>query len=410
MSAMSHVHTPPLKLTVADVMAPAAVQGWQRRAGILAVVAALASLLGFFLNPQEFFPSYLLGFMLCLGAAFGSLGMLMVSHLSGGRWAVVLRRPFEAAAQTMPVLAVLFIPIWLGRTVLYAWSRPADVARDSGLQHLRGYLNLPWVTTRAVIYFFVWIVITRILVRYSNQQDAGQGGTPLKHRLENVSGVGLLLGCITISFAAIDWVMSLLPAWSSSIFGLIVLAGEGLTTIALMVILCSKLAQIAPFNRIYTRQRFHELGKWMLMFVLLFAYFSFSQLLIIWSGNIPDEIKFYLLRINAGWLAVTLLFVIGHFALPFALLLSSSLKKKAGKLALLAAFILCMRWVELYWLVFPNVAGHAHLNWQNVTVPLALGSVWVVAFLHFLRQRPLLPLLDPQMDEILREASGAKAH
>ena len=410
MSALSHLHTPPLKLTAAEAMAPAAVQGWQRRVGILAVLAAVASLLGFFLNPLEFFSSYLVGFMLCLGAAFGSLGMLMVSHLSGGRWAVVLRRPLEAAAQTFPLLALLFVPIWLGRTVLYAWSRAADVARDPGLQHLRGYLNLPAVTGRAVLYFLVWIIFARLLVRYSNQQDAGHGGRLLTQRLENVSGVGLLLGAITISFAAIDWVMALLPAWSSSIFGLIIIAGEGLTTIALMVILCSRLAQLAPFDRIYTRQRFHELGKWMLMFVLLFAYFSFSQLLIIWSGNLPDEIKFYLLRINAGWLAVTLLFVIGHFALPFALLLSSSLKKQAGKLALLAAFILCMRWVELYWLVFPTLAGHAHLNWQNVVVPVALAATWVVVFLHFLRQRPLLPLLDPQMAEILREASGAAQH
>jgi hypothetical protein len=369
----------------------------QHRALVIGVVGLAAGAIGAFTNLEQFYRSWLIGFLFCLGLALGSLALLMLQHLSGGQWGLVARRVFEASSRTLPILALLFIPLLFGMTELFKWARPELVSADAILQKKAPYLNLTFFVTRAVIYFLIWLAISVLLNRWSAAQDRGEALTPADSvRFRVVSAPGLLAYVLTMTFASVDWIMSLDPHWYSTIFGLLTVVGQGLAALALTI---AVLALIFPTGALAPHvqpRHFHDLGKLLLAFVMLWAYLSFSQFLIIWSANLPEEIPWYLERMTGWWGVLAVALVVGHFALPFALLLSRDLKRHAGLLSKVALFVIVMRLVDLIWLVAPNFEHHGFpVHWMDVAIPVGLIGVWLFLFTRQLRSRALLPVNDP---------------
>ncbi|HXG54623.1 MAG TPA: hypothetical protein VNJ03_04530 [Vicinamibacterales bacterium] len=374
----------------------------QQRGLIIGVIGLAAGAFGLFTNRDQFFQSWLIGFIFCLGLSIGSLALLMLQHLSGGQWGLVGRRVFEAAARTMPLVALFFVPILFAMPTLFKWARPEIVATDAILQAKAPYLNVPFFTGRAALYFAFWILCAWLLNKWSGAQDRGEESTDPAGmvRFRKLSAPGLLFLVLTLTFAVTDWVMSLDPHWYSTIFGLLFTAGFGLSALAFTIFV---LATIGPEGALAGRlkpRHFHDLGKLLLAFTMLWAYLNFSQFLIIWSGNLPEEIPWYLERIRGPWGYVALLLVFGHFGLPFLLLLSQDLKKNSRWLARVAIFILLMRLVDIIWLVGPTFGHHTiPIHWMDIAVPAGLVGIWLFLFTRHLRSRALMPLNDPYFKE-----------
>jgi hypothetical protein len=353
---------------------------------------------------SQFFRSYLLGFMFWLGISLGSMAFLMIQHLTGGKWGMVIRRPLEAAMRVLPLMLILFIPLAAaGIPYLYdVWLHPNPA--DQHLVMMRhSYLTPGGYAGRAVIYFAIWLSLAFILDRWSREQD----NPPVQNlapRFRTISAPGIILYAFTITFAAIDWVMSLDPHWFSTIFGFIIIAGECLSAMCFMVVVERILVRYQPMSAWLKPKEVHDHGKLMLTFVLLWAYFSFSQLLIIWAGNLPMEIRFYARRLFMGWQIVGLALVVFHFAIPFLMLLSRPFKRNPRTLVWLAVWLLFMRFVDLFWYIEPNFHPVASFEWgylMDLLVPIAIGGLWLATFFHNLRTRPLLPIYDLHAGEFL---------
>ena len=390
----------------------------QQRALIVGIVGLAAGAIGLFLNADQFFRSWLVGFLFVLGLALGSLALLMLQHLSGGQWGLVGRRVFEASTRTLPFVAVAFVPVLFGMRPLFLWARPEAVQADRILQMKAPYLNVPFFTVRAVGYFAFWILCMFLLNRWSAAQDRGEAAVTVEDtvRFRTLSAPGLLFLVLTMSLASVDWIMSVDPHWYSTIFGLLIVEGQGLSALAFTIAVLALLTREGAFGGLVTPRHFHDLGKLLLAFVMLWAYLAFSQFLIVWSGNLPEEIPWYIARIRGGWGVVAILLVVGHFALPFALLLSRGLKERSGLLARIAVAVVFMRLVDLIWLVAPSFGHHGPegeghpgfsfpLHWMDVAIPLGLAGLWVFLFARQLRSRPLLPLNDPYFKEAFAHES-----
>lgn len=390
--------------------APAKVASFQKRSLIVGVVFLVLLIVGAIINRQQFFHSYLVGFLFWAGIALGSLALLMLQHLTGGHWGLVIRRILEAATRTLPLVALLFVPIIIGAHDIYPWTDDQEMAKTPALaQKARLYLNLPGFVGRAVLYFALWGILAYLLNKWSWEQDRTTERRFTK-RMSTLSAPGLIIFVLTVTFASVDWSMSLNPEWFSTIYGLLYIAAWVLSALAFTVAVLSLIGLSEPLARVVRPNHFQDLGKLMLAFVMLWAYFSFSQYLIIWSGNLPEEIKWYLPRVKGGWGAIALSVVIFHFALPFVLLLSASLKRDAKKLLILAIVILVIRQVDFFWMVAPEFThGSFHVSWMDVVAPIGIGGVWLAMFFWQLSKRALIPINDPQYDNLLAEAQ-APAH
>jgi hypothetical protein len=373
----------------------------QRTLLLIAAVGAALSLGGLFLEPSQFFQSYLMAYMLCLGVTLGCLALGMMHQLSGGAWGVVIRRPIGAAARVLPVLALLFLPIAFGMHRLYPWTDAALVARDEALQHKQLYLNTPFFLVRAAIYFTAWNALSYFLNAWSLEQDH-TNDPRLAGRMQRLSAAGLVTYGLTITFASFDWLMSLEPHWFSTMYGVLILGGQGLSALAFLIAVLVWLSGRPPLDRVIAPAHFHDLGNLMLAFVMLWAYFAFSQYLIIWSGNLPEEIAWYLHRLQTGWRAVGVALMLFHFAVPFVLLLSRTVKREPSIIVLVAIGILVVRLVDLFWLIAPEFHHDGlAVSWLDIVLPVTLGSLWLACFVWQLRGRAILPLHDPQFDEAL---------
>jgi hypothetical protein len=390
----------------------------QQRGLIVGVVGLAAGIIGAFINTDRFFQSWLIGFLFILGLSLGSLGLLMLQHMSGGKWGLAGRRVFEAASGTLWLVALAFIPILFGLRPIFLWARSEAVQADPILLQKEPYLNVTFFIVRAVVYFAFWLVCAYLLNKWSAAQDRGEVAvTPADSvRFRTLSAPGLLFLVLTVSLASVDWIMSVDPHWYSTIFGLLTVVGQGLSALALTIAILALVARSGAFGIVLSPGQFHDLGKLLLAFVMLWAYMAFSQFLIIWSGNLPEEIPWYIERIRGGWGAVALLIVVGHFALPFVLLLSRDLKRRSYVLARVAVFVIAMRLVDLIWLVVPTfthdpAAGEGHpgfsipLHWMNIVIPIGLAGVWLFFFLRQLRSRSLVPLNDPYFKEAFAHES-----
>jgi hypothetical protein len=393
-------------MSTASFPIPPQVDRLQRTALMAGAAGLLASLVGAFFQPEQFFRSYLLGYLFWAGIPVGCLSLIMIHHLTGGIWGLVIRRLLEAGSRTVPLAALLFVPLAFGLSKVYVWARP-EAAADPIIHEKLPYLNVPFFLGRAVFYFLVWAALAHLLSKWS--RDLDQGANPrAERRLQGLSGGGLLLMGLTITFSAVDWGMSLNPHWFSTVYGVLFMVGQVLSTMALMIVLLAAMGHEQPLAPAVRPSAVHDLGKLMLAFVMLWAYISFSQFLIIWSANLPEEIPWYIQRLHGGWQWVALGLVFFHFALPFLLLLSRDLKRNAALLGRVAAVVLVVRLLDLFWLIGPDLQGHhaTHLSvhWMDLTAAVGLGGIWLFAFARELKSRPLLPR-DPELEEFMAAPS-----
>jgi len=371
----------------------------QRIAIGVAVVAAVATAFGAWQSPVQFYRSYLVAWLFWLGLALGSLAILMINHITGGAWGAAIRRLLESAARTMPLLALLFLPVALGVGELYEWARPDVVAHDPILQHKSLYLNVPFFLGRAVLYFVAWSTVAFFLARWSLVQDGARDNRP-SIWLEQLSRGGLLLLGLTGTFASVDWMMSLEPHWFSTIYGFLFIGGCVLGALAFAIAMASAVADRPPLSEVITPSILQDLGKLLFAFVMLWAYFSLSQFLIIWAADLPEEIPWYLRRLTGGWRLLILAVIGAQFVLPFVLLLSRRLKRSAPALAVVATLVLLARFADLYWLVVPAFdAAAPRIHALDITTLLGVGGLWLATFVRHLEGRPLLPLGDPSLPE-----------
>lgn len=373
-----------------------------RPALLIGAAALVASAIGGVLNPEQFFRSYLVAFLYWLSIPLGCFGIAMLHHLSRGAWGLMIRRVLEAAARTLPLNALFFVPLVFGLPAIYAWARPEEAAADPTFRHRALYLNVPFFVLRAALYFALWCLFARVLDRLSRRQDE-TADPRLSRRMQMVAAPGFALYCLAATFASVDWLMSLSAPWTSSIYGFYFVGGLAVSALAFVILVVLYLAQRLPMSGVLRPLHFHDYGKLLLTFVVLWAYFAVSQLIIIWHANLSEEVGWYRGRLLGGWAGVSLLLVALHFALPFLLLLSRDLKRNVGRLSAVAALLLLMRFVDLYWQAAPafssdRVAPH----WLDLALPVALGGLWVALFLRELAKRPLLPVNDPFLAEALR--------
>ena len=384
-------------VAIPSYAAPAEIVGLRKPAFIVGGIALILCAIGWVVNPTQFLQSYLIGFLLWCGVVLGSMALVMLQFLTGGAWGIMIRRPLEAATRTMPLLALFFLPILFGMRRLYAWSAPG---RLTG--HQAQYLNVNFFIIRAIIYFIVWGFLAFILDRWSLEQDRNPGYSNTR-RLQLLAGPAIIIYGFTMTFASIDWVMSLAPGWYSSILGMLIVGGQGLGALAFIIIIMLLLAHHELMADLLQPRHFHDLGKLLLAFVMVWAYFAFSQLLIIWAGNLTTEIPWYLHRLNTSWRMVGLFIVVFHFAVPFMLLLSRDLKRNAGGLAAVAIGLFAMRWVDLVWMTVPEFHhGGFQISWMDVMAPIALGGIWLGVYFTELKRRPLLPIGESNLQNALQ--------
>lgn len=371
----------------------------RKRALAVGVLGALAMGPMSFQNPEQFFRSYLLGYVFWIGLPLGSLGLLMLHHLTGGGWGFVIRRLCEASTRTFLFMAVLFLPVAMGVSRVYPWAQAAWAAEPhSGFKAM--YLSRGFFLGRAVFYFATWILLSTLLSRWSLEEDARHDGE-MHRRMENLSAPGLILYGLTATFAVVDWVMSLEPHWFSTIFGMIFIVVQVLSAMAFSILVARRLADREPLSAVASPARFHDLGTLLFAFVMLWAYLSFSQFLIIWSGNLKEEIPWYVSRANGSWAGVALFLIVFHFAVPFLLLLNRPLKRRRHTLAVVAGAMLLISVVDVYWLVVPAFFPQApRVKPTDLTVLVSLGGFWLWAFAGQLRGKPLVPMGDARLEVV----------
>jgi hypothetical protein len=368
----------------------------QRRARAAAVVGLAGCVVGGYLAPTQCLRSYLVAYLLCVQISLGCLAILMINYLTGGAWGASIRRLLESGVRTLPLLALLFLPLAFGVDRLYAWAAPGAAA-DEVLRGKSLYLNVPFFLARAVFYFGAWLAVARPLLRWSLEQDGTTDPAPGR-RLELLSRGGLVLMGLTMTFAAVDWMMSLEPHWFSTIYGVLFMGGSVLAAFAFVIPVAAYLAREGPLAGVVGPEAFHDLGKLLLAFVMLWAYFAFSQFLVIWAGNLPEEVPWYLARLRGGWQWVALAVVLLHFALPFVVLLSRSAKRRGSTLAGVAMVLVALRFVDLFWMVQPAFhPGRLVVHWLDAAALVGVGGLWTAVFARGLAGHPLVPRNDPSL-------------
>ncbi len=417
MAHETHANTLP-----AELGAPAFVDGWRTRALALgAVFAVVAAGLAFADGSiDHVLRGWLLGLMMTFGFAVGGLALLMVQYVTGGKWGLLLRRPLEAMSRTLPLVFVYWLVIALSLKKLYLWAAVTDVAaavksgwinevQAHAIEFKRPMLNPGAFVWVSLLCFAIWGFYTWRLNDLGLKRDAASpASTPewIK-RFENISGPGIVIYAITMTAAVIYWVMSLDPTWYSSVYGLLFLVGQAYGVLALSIIVVVSLAQGEPFKTILRTTEQHDLGKFTFAFVMLNIYLAFSQFLIIWSGNLPEEINWYLDRFMGGWGVIITLDFIFHWLIPFTLLLSRDLKRNRKRLVRVCQWMVFARAFDLFWLIEPNfkdAARSLHFSWgilEYVAVPVAMAAFWVAFFCVQLKTRPLVQTNDPHVAEIL---------
>ena len=363
---------------------------------IVGLVALAACAYGAFANWTGFLRAYLMAYLMWLLVGLGSLAILMLHHMVGGRWGYVIRRTLEAGTRTIPLLALLFIPLAIGHSNHHVYP----VVTGSSFKAL--YLSSPFFFGRVIFYFAGWLLFAYLLNRLSSQQDLGTSHGMLK-KFNNISAIGMLFYCAAISWASFDWVMSLEPNFFSTIFGMIFIVMSALAAMSFTIIVTMFLAKHKPLSGVINSKRFNDLGNILLTFVMLWAYMSFSQFLIIWAGNLQDENFWYTVRATGEWKWVALFIILFHFAVPFVLLLNRPVKRHMAALSVVGAGLLVMTWIDLYWFIMPAYYPLGpQINWMDIVAPVGIGGLWLAFFLRQLKARPRLPLHDPRFEGVVQ--------
>jgi len=421
----THVNTLP-----ANLSAPAFVDGWKMRALVVgAVFSVIAVILAFLGQAQDhlgwdhFLRAWVLGMVLTFGWSVGGLALLMVQYCSGGKWGLLLRRPLEAMSRTLPVVFIYWAVVALNLKKLYLWAQfnnlsDTAAALKAGIineaqQHCidfkRPMLNPGMFIFVGVLCFAIWAFYAWRLTSLSLKRDSQSPSTTpywIK-KLENISGPGIVVYALTMTASVIYWVMSMDPTWFSSVYGLLFLVGQGYSVLALSIIVAIALSKAEPFKTILRQTEQHDLGKMTFAFVMLNIYLGFAQFLIIWSGNLPEEIPWYLDRIRGHWGVIITLDFIFHWLIPFSMLLSRDIKRNKKRLTRVCQWMIFAKAFDLFWLIEPNfkdAARNLHFSWgilEYAVVPVAMVSFWIAFFCVRLKSRPLVQTNDPHVAEIL---------
>jgi hypothetical protein len=421
-------------------MTTAELQDWpdwrrlQRAALGVGVVGALLCVLAAFLDPQQFFFAYLIGFLFWTGIALGGVAIWMLHNLTGGAWGALIRRMLEAGSRTLPLLAILFVPVAVGMPFLYLWVNPQEATQHQAgllkqnaipvdalpefqrhlleqrklpereerlLAHKKPFLNRPFFLIRTALYFLVWITLAAFLGRQSARLDQ-EGTSDVARTLRGISGPGLAIYALTVTLAAVDWIMSLEPMWWSTIFGALVATGQLLPALAFAILLAAWLSPVRPLADLTSPTAWNDLGNLLLAFVMLWSYMMFSQLLLIYSGNLAEEIPWYTIRSVGGWQWLGALLALFYFLLPFLMLLSRDFKRQPARLMIVASLILAMSFLHQVWMVGPVFSpGRFYLSWMAIVAVAGIGGLWLGVFLRQLQARPLVPLHDPSVQDAL---------
>jgi hypothetical protein len=385
---------------------------WQ--ALVAGVAALVPCVVGAFFDPPQFFRAYLAAYQFFLGLALGGMVILTIYHLTGGAWGFLIRRTLEAGMRTLPLLAVLFTPIACGLGYLYVWARPEEVDTFKDLRHKLIYLNPPFFWGRAAFYFILWLGMGYLLNRWSRRQDEA-GGTAPARKMTLFSGPAMIVYGITITFASVDWLMSLQPSFHSTIFGPIYAGGQILSALCVALIVLAWLLVRSPVGGSISQDAVNDLGNLLLTFLVIWTYLVWFQFMLIWIANLPYEAAWYLPRVEGGWLGVAWALFVLHFAVPFLLLLSRDIKRVPGRLAWVAGLLLLMQLVFNYYQTMPafnrDAPGIAQ-HWMDFLTPLGLGGLWLANFLWELKRAPLLPRHDPNREAAIhmREEEAEMAH
>jgi hypothetical protein len=387
-------------MTTETFQPPESVSGLQRLGTMAAVAGLILAAVGFAMGGLErFYQAYLVAYTFWLGVALGSLALLMVQHLTGGAWGVVIRRPLEAAVSTLPVMALLFLPIVPGMHDLYHWTHP-EALSDPVIAAKAAYLNTPFFLLRAAFYFAVWVGIGQLLLKWSREQDA-TGDPVFASKLTFLSAGGLLVYTLTITFAITDWLMSVNPHWFSTMWGPLFMVGQALGALALAINVLVLLSATAPMNRVLNTSHFHDLGKFLFAFLMMWAYLSFSQFLIVYSANLQEEVPHYLSRWQGGYEYVTMALIVLHFVVPYVILLSRDVKRDTTRLRVVAAWLIVMRFVDHYMQVAPEFHETLSISVIDLALPIALGGIFLTLYAMRLKTQPLLPLHDAGLEKAL---------
>jgi hypothetical protein len=366
-----------------------------------AVVGLLLSALGMIVDWHRFYFSYLVAFVFWVSLGLGGLFFTMLHHLVGATWSIVVRRISESLMMTLPVMALFFIPLIFGMHDLYHWTHAEEVAEDAMLQAKAGYLNQPFFIIRTAVYFLIWSLLAWGLYTASVAQDHGYREA-YRRKMRRISGGGMVLFALTVSFAGFDWLMSLEPHWSSTIYGVYYFSGGLLASITLMTLIALGLRRNGVLSDAITLEHYHDLGKLMFGFTIFWGYIAFSQYLLIWYGNLPEETVWYLERWQGSWKAISLLIIFGGFTIPFIVLLFRGVKRRLGLLGLLAAWMLLMHWIDMFWLVLPTYPGAknaVHFAWWDLTTMVGLGGVFLFVFWKVYSSKSLVPVTEPELNE-----------
>ncbi len=368
----------------------------------LSILALILSAIGYFVDSKQFFFSYLLAYTFWASIGIGSLFYVMLNHLTGAVWVLVLRRITETFMMVLPYMFILFIPIIFGMHDLYHWSHEDVLLNDEILQKKSGYLNIPFFVIRTVVYFTIWFLIARKLYKTSILQDNNPTADQIQ-TMRKVSGPGMVLYAITTSFAAFDWLMSLDPHWYSTIFGVYFFSGCLLSAMALFTLFGLYLRKKNVLNNTVTVEHYHDLAKLMLGFTIFWAYMAFSQYFLIWYANIPEETIWYAHRWEGSWKYITLLLVVGHFLVPFAGLITRMAKRSFKLLTFMTIWLLAMHWIDLLWLIFPNFNHHGFtLSWMDITLFLGIGGLFMTLFWKHFIAHAIVPINDPELGKSIK--------
>lgn len=353
-------------------------------------------LVGAIFGLEQFFQSYLYGFIFWLGIALGCLILLLLQNIAGGPWGPMIRRPLEAGVTLIPIMGLFFIPILAGMGYLYEWTNPEVIAVNEIIASKTAYLNVPFFIVRALFYFAVWIGISYLLVSWSQQQD-DTNDPKVAEKMRNFSAPGLISFILTMTFAAFDWGMSLTPEWFSGMYGVIFMIGQAISAVAFMIIIMTLFGHFEPLASVANPKRIQDLGNFLMAFTMFWAYVSASQLIIIWSNNVVETNSWYVLRLNGfwGWIGAALLLF--HFASPFLILFSRWVKQKVRALVIIACWMLFMRLVDIFWLIVPTYERNIPFSLLDAAVLVGIGGVWLSIFISRLKDKPLLPLHDPRL-------------
>ena len=368
----------------------------QRTALIVGVLALAISLVGLFTDAPHFWQGYLFGYLFWSGLAIGCLGIFFLHNVAGGNWGVAIRRFIESGLQTLPLVALFVTPIFFALHTLYKWTDPEVIAHDFAVGHTVAYFNVPFFVGRTVIYFAIWLFLGFRILKMANEHDR-TGDPGLFRRIKGISAPALLIFVVTTTLAFIDWVMSLEPAWYSTIYPWLFTIGEVLMTFAFMIALLVLVSKREPFASFLKPQHFHDLGNLMLAFTMLWAYMGLAQFLIIWAENLPDEIPWYIRRFSGGWGYLAFFIAIFHFCIPFFLLLQRFMKRRPELLRILAVWMIVIRIVDIFWVVEPAFRQRGfEIYWTDIVAPIGIGGIWIAFFIRNLKARPLLASNDPR--------------